>query len=142
MNINLQQGSDRLARVIQPNWPPDTPHRLTEPISSDVGVAGLVDFVQRSIRGNAPRRLARAVLRDWIRGGDPKPTGSLSDNLLKEMEVLREEVEQLKTQIAERRYWELQERYPMGEAVSKMSKEDLARLPKDLTKVKKDKPHG
>ncbi len=135
MSDELQMGSDRLARRLL-DWPPETPHRYTKIIVEDIGVAVMVDFVRRAIRGNAPRRLARAVLRDWVRGGEPKSTASLTDMMNKEIDTLRKEVEDLKVQIAERRYWELLERYPMEDIKSKMSKEDKARLPKDLIKKK------
>jgi len=141
MTDDLHQGSARLARVLQ-KWPPDTPHRLTEPIASDSGIYGMVDFVQRAIRGNASRRRARRVLDQWVRGG---VSGPLLDNvgeLMKEMGILRKEVENLKTQLAERRYWELQERYPGLEGKNRMSKEDLKRLPTDLTKMKKEDKDG
>ena len=138
MSDDLHQGSDRLARHLQ-KWPENTPHRFTELIAGDVGVSGMVDFVQRAIRGNASRRRARRVLDSWVRGSDKeKPTKTIEDELTKEMGLLRKEVEDLKTQLAERRYWDLQERYPALEAINRMSKEDLKRLPEDLTKMKKE----
>ena len=138
MNDDLHQGSDRLARRLL-TWPADTPHRYTKLIADDIGIYDMVDFVHRAIRGNASRRRAHRVLDAWVRGtGKVVKMIDINAALLEEVGILRKEVEHLKTQNVERRYWEMQERYPGLEGVNRMSKEDLERLPKDLTKMKKE----
>ncbi len=141
MNDDLQIGCDLLARIIDPAYRSDKPHPLTKLLASHAGIAGMVDFVERAERGNASVRRAHRTMRTWTQGGEEIPAESLHSRMLQELVDLRKELEHYKTRDAEHHYWALQTQEDCSaiQAASRLSKEELGRLPKNLTELRKEK---
>ena len=142
MNNDLQIGCDRLARIIDPAYRADKPHPLTKVLASDPGLLEVIDLVQRAQKGNVAVRRAHRAIHAWVSGGAPVIGQSYDALVLEEMAALQKEIEHYKTRDAEHRYWDLQTQESCSpiQAAARLSKEELARLPKNLTELIRRKP--
>ena len=140
MNDDLQIGCERIAKILDPKYKKE-PHPLTKLLASDPGIVAIVSFLEKAVRGNTPVRQARKTMRLWRDGGSKIPSTTFYSKMLDEINDLRAEVEHYKTKEAEHHYWALQTQEDCSpiQAASRLSKEELGRLPKNLTELRKEK---